>query len=111
MKVGGVENYTILAEVKGKELELLRFKHPFYDFTVPVILGAHVTLEAGTGCVHTAPGHGLDDYVVGQKYGIEVANPVGPDGCFLEDTPLFAKLNVFKANPEVIKVLEDKGAL
>lgn len=106
-----ISDYEILALCRGKDLELLRFSHPFYDFDVPAILGAHVTLDAGTGCVHTAPGHGLDDYVVGQKYGIEVFNPVGPDGCFLKDTKFFAGLNVFKANPEVIKLLSEKGAL
>ena len=65
---------------KGAELELLRFTHPFMDFDVPAILGDHVTLDAGTGAVHTAPGHGPDDYVIGQKYGLETANLVGPDG-------------------------------
>ena len=111
MQRAGFTDYEVLGVCRGKDLELKRFKHPFSDFDVPVILGAHVTLDAGTGCVHTAPGHGLDDYVVGQKYGLEVANPVGPDGCFLQDTPFFAGLNVFKANPEVIKLLEQKGAL
>ena len=74
----GVSDYTILGTVKGAELELLRFTHPFMDFDVPAILGDHVTLDAGTGAVHTAPGHGPDDYVIGQKYGLETANPVGP---------------------------------
>lgn len=113
MKACGVEegNYSIVATCKGQALENLRFKHPFYDMTVPVVLAKHVTLEAGTGCVHTAGGHGLDDYNVCVKYGIEIYNPVGPDGCFLKDTELFAGLNVFKANPEVIKVLTERGAL
>ena len=105
------ENYSIVGTCKGKDLELLKFHHPFYDICVPIILGNHVTLEAGTGCVHTAGGHGLDDYAVCMKYGIEIFNPVGPDGCFLKDTPLFANLNVFKANPEVIKVLVERNAL
>ena len=63
----GVTDYTILGTVKGAELELLRFTHPFMGFDVPAILGDHVTLDAGTGAVHTAPGHGPDDYVIGQK--------------------------------------------
>ncbi len=63
----GVTDYTILGTVKGAELELLRFTHPFMDFDVPAILGDHVTLDAGTGAVHTAPGHGPDDYVIGQN--------------------------------------------
>ena len=75
-----------------------------------MILGAHVTLEAGTGCVHTAGGHGLDDYNVSVKYGLEIYNPVGPDGCFKDDVEYFAGLNVLKANPNVIEVLKEKGA-
>lgn len=103
--------YRIVATCKGGDLEHLRFKHPFYNFTVPVVLAKHVTLDAGTGCVHTAGGHGLDDYAVCMKYGIEIFNPVGPDGCFLPETELFGGLNVFKANPEVLKVLVERGAL
>jgi isoleucyl-tRNA synthetase len=82
MKRAGIADYTILAAVKGAELELMRFKHPFLDFDVPAILGDHVTLDAGTGAVHTAGGHGPDDYI-SQKYGLEIANPVGPDGAYL----------------------------
>ena len=107
----GEDQYQVLGTCKGSALELLKFKHPFYDFTVPVVLAKHVTLDAGTGCVHTAGGHGLDDYTVSVKYGLEIFNPVGPDGCFVPETPLFGGLNVFKANPEVIKVLQERGAL
>ncbi|WP_143043308.1 class I tRNA ligase family protein, partial [Vibrio cholerae] len=71
----GVKSHQILGRAKGAELELMQFQHPFYDFSVPAILGDHVTTESGTGVVHTAPGHGQDDFVVGQKYGLEVANP------------------------------------
>ncbi len=110
-KRAGAATFSILATVRGKALELLKFRHPFLDYSVPVILGPHVTLDAGTGFVHTAPGHGTDDYNVGVKYGIEVFNPVGPDGCFVKDTPYFAGLNVFKANPEVIKLLKERGTL
>jgi isoleucyl-tRNA synthetase len=78
---------------------------------VPVVLGDHVTLDAGTGAVHTAPGHGLDDYVVGRRYGLEIENPVGGDGRFLPSTPLFAGELVFDANAHVIKVLHDNGRL
>lgn len=112
MKEFEIENYNILGEdVSGKALELQRFKHPFLDITVPAILGAHVTLEAGTGCVHTAGGHGLDDYNVSVKYGIEIYNPVGPDGCFKSDCEFFAGLNVLKANPAVLEVLKERHAL
>jgi isoleucyl-tRNA synthetase len=102
---------NVVGIVKGSQLEHLKLKHPFYDREVPVILGEHVTLEAGTGAVHTAPGHGQDDYVVGQRYGLEIDNPVGDNGCFLPNTELFADQHVFKANAQVLEVLEEKGAL
>ncbi len=86
-------------------------QHPFYDRQVPIVLGDHVTLEAGTGAVHTAPGHGMDDFVVGQRYGLPVDNPVAGNGCFVPGTPLFEGEHVFKANPHVIEVLEEHGAL
>ena len=111
MERAGFTDYEVLAEVPGSALELLKFHHPFLEREVPIILGAHVTIEDGTGCVHTAPAHGLDDYTVGQKYGLEVFNPVGPDGCFIKGTPYFEGLNVFKANPEVIKLLQERDAL
>ncbi len=111
MKECAIENYRVLGDIDVKGLELKRFKHPFLDYDVPVIFGAHVTLDAGTGAVHTAAGHGLDDYNVSMKYGLEVYNPVGPDGCFKEDVKYFAGLNVLKANPEVIRVLENEGTL
>jgi len=107
----GVTQWSILAEAKGSLLDKLDLHHPFYDRHAPVILGDHVTLDAGTGAVHTAPGHGLDDYNVGRRYGLEVENPVGGDGRFLPATPLFAGEQVFEANPHVIKVLIEKGRL
>lgn len=107
----GIEDFNILATFKGTALENLKFHHPFYKRVVPVILGEHVTLEAGTGAVHTAPGHGQDDFIVGQKYGLEIDNPVGDNGCFLANTALFAGEHVFKANPLVLNVLEENGAL
>ncbi|MGB0833808.1 MAG: isoleucine--tRNA ligase [Psychrobium sp.] len=107
----GVENYSVLGECAGSALELVRFNHPFYDFDVPVILGDHVTTDSGTGIVHTAPGHGQEDYVVGNKYNIEVANPVGANGVYLEDTPLFAGQHVFKANGAIVEVLKENNAL
>ncbi|HEY5644857.1 MAG TPA: isoleucine--tRNA ligase, partial [Pseudomonadales bacterium] len=107
----GVENYQVLAYCKGSDLEGQMLAHPFYDREVPVILGDHVTTEAGTGAVHTAPGHGQDDYVVGSRYKLPVENPVGGNGCFLPDTELFAGLHVFAANDRVLEVLKAKGAL
>ena len=111
MDRAGINQYHNLGYCKGASLELLRFTHPFYSFDVPVILGDHVTLESGTGAVHTAPGHGQEDFAVGQKYGLEVANPVGGNGVYLPDTELFAGQHVFKANASVVEVLKERGAL
>ena len=111
MKTLGVADWTLISAANGAALELLLLQHPLYERQVPVILGDHVTLDTGTGAVHTAPGHGLDDYVVGRRYGLEVDNPVGGDGRFLPSTPLFAGEQVFDANAHVIKVLHDNGRL
>jgi isoleucyl-tRNA synthetase len=111
MSLCGIEDYSVLGSCLGSELEGLKLQHPFYDRIVPVILGDHVTLEAGTGAVHTAPGHGQDDYIVGLRYGLEVDNPVGDNGCFLPNTEFFAGEHVFKANASVLAVLEEKGTL
>jgi isoleucyl-tRNA synthetase len=107
----GVARWTVIAEVKGAALENLALQHPFYTRQVPVILGDHVTLDAGTGAVHTAPGHGLEDYIVGRRYNLEIDNPVGGDGRFLPGTPLFAGEGVFDANPRIIEVLRERGRL
>ncbi|MCK5479972.1 MAG: class I tRNA ligase family protein, partial [Gammaproteobacteria bacterium] len=98
----GIEQYRVVATCKGSDLEGLQLAHPFYAREVPVILGDHVTTDAGTGAVHTAPGHGQDDYIVGTRYELEIDNPVGSNGCFLPDTELFAGQHVFKANDLVI---------
>lgn len=111
MDRAGIEHFHILGFTKGADLELSQFQHPFYDFTVPAILGDHVTTDSGTGVVHTAPGHGQEDFAVGNKYNLEVANPVGSNGVYLPDTELFAGQHVFKANDAVVEVLKEKGAL
>ncbi|KNH27934.1 isoleucine--tRNA ligase [Pantoea vagans] len=112
MKRAGVSEWQVLGECKGAALELQKFQHPFLALESLVVLGDHVTLEAGTGAVHTAPGHGPDDYVIGQKYGIETANPVGPDGGYLPGTyPTLDGVNVFKANDMIVELLKEKGAL
>ena len=107
----GITNYTLIARVQGEKLEGLLLQHPFYARQVPVILGDHVTTDAGTGAVHTAPGHGQEDFVVGLKYDLPVDNPVGGDGKFLPNTPLFAGESVHKANPHVLEVLTEQGKL
>jgi isoleucyl-tRNA synthetase len=106
-----IEDYRVIAYCKGADLEGIKLKHPFYEREVPMILGDHVTAEAGTGAVHTAPGHGQEDYVAGLRYGLPVDNPVDARGCFLPDTPLFAGLHVFAANDRIIEELEARGAL
>lgn len=112
MKRAGITSWTVEADCKGSDLELLRFNHPFMGFDVPAILGDHVTLDAGTGAVHTAPGHGPDDYVIGQKYGLETANPVGPNGCYVSGTyPSLDGVFVLKANDIILELLKEKGAL
>ncbi len=111
MQRWGMSDWEILGSAKGAALEGQMLQHPFYDRQVPIILGEHVTLDAGTGAVHTAPGHGQEDFVVGQRYGIPVDNPVAGNGVFVEGTELFAGEHVFKANDHVIEVLRERGAL
>ena len=112
MKRADITDWTILGSCHGKDLELLRFKHPFLDFDEPIVLGEHVTVDAGTGAVHTAPGHGAEDFIVGQKYGLEVANPVGGNGCYLPGTGAgLDGLFVFKANKVVVELLKERNAL
>ena len=111
LKRSGVESSQRLAEVPGEKLEGLQLTHPFYERVVPAILGGHVTLDAGTGAVHTAPGHGQEDFEVGQKYKLAVYNPVGSDGRFVTGTPLFEGERVFDANKHVIEVLRERGQL
>ena len=107
----GIDDYHVIGYCKGSAWEFQLVEHPFYDRKVPIVLGEHVTTEAGTGAVHTAPGHGQDDYIVGMKYGLAIDNPVGADGVFLPTTELFAGEHVFNANAHVLEVLESKGKL
>ncbi len=102
---------TIIGRCRGLDLDGVLLSHPFYARQVPVLMGEHVTTDAGTGAVHTAPGHGQDDFVVGQKNGLEVLNPVGSNGVFLPETEMFADQHVFKANPLIVDHLRDIGAL
>jgi len=97
--------------MKGTELEGIAFRHPLYDRDSVAVLGDYVTLEQGTGAVHTAPGHGADDFLTGVKYGLEIYAPVGPGGHFLETVQLFGGQRVFDANPKVEQALADRGRL
>jgi isoleucyl-tRNA synthetase len=101
----------VLARCKGSALNLIHLQHPFYERRVPIICGDHVTLEAGTGLVHTAPAHGLDDYFVGQKYGLPTDSPVADDGKFVAALPLVGGLFVWKANDVVVSALQESGHL
>lgn len=107
----GWTDYRILGEAEGAKLEGLKARHPFYDRVSPLILGRHVTLDAGSGCVHTAPGHGREDYEVGLQYKLDVLSPLDDAGRFLPSVEFFAGLNVFEANPRVIEKLKEVGAL
>lgn len=101
----------ILAEYKGKELEGIVCKHPLYDRDSVVILGDHVTLDAGCGCVHTAPGHGVEDFEVGMRYGLEILSPVDNKGCFTAEAGKYAGMHINEGGKEVVKDLEACGAL
>ncbi len=107
----GIKNSHILAKTTGDKLENSLLQHPFYNRQVPVVLGEHVTMDAGTGAVHTAPAHGQDDYVVGKKYQLPSQNPVGDDGCYISTTPLYAGMHVTTVNDRIIEELANQGAL
>ena len=104
-------DYRVIGTCLGAELEGLKLAHPFYEREVPVVLSDHVTLDAGTGMVHIAPGHGQDDYVVGSRYHLKVENPVDANGVFLPDTELFAGEFVLKANDRIVELLRAGGKL
>ncbi len=103
--------YEIIAKEKGSTLDGILFNHPFYNKQVPIIQGEHVTTDAGTGLVHTAPAHGLEDYFVGLKYKLDIHNPVNDSGVFISTTELFAGMTVWQANPKVIEVLQSNNRL
>jgi isoleucyl-tRNA synthetase len=106
-----VKQHRMLGQINGEALLGVRLKHPFYDRFVPVVLGDHVTVEAGTGAVHTAPAHGQEDYIIAMQYQLPLDNPVGDDGCYLPSTPLLAGLHVNKANERVLDLLVSQGTL
>jgi isoleucyl-tRNA synthetase len=107
----GFAETKVLGSCQGAALEHLKLQHPFYDRQVPIICGDHVTTDAGTGLVHTAPAHGLEDYAVGCKYDLPVDNPVGDDGKFYSKVELFAGMSIWDANKVVIETLQASGNL
>lgn len=111
MKTFGFSDFTILSEIKADELERKKCRHPLYERESLIIKGTHVTLEAGTGCVHTAPGHGREDYEVGLQYDLDAYSPVDDRGCFTSEDGLFSGQFVFQANADIIAKLQENGAL
>lgn len=107
----GWEEVEVLREFSGEKLDRMTAQHPFYDRTSLVMLGDHVTLDAGTGLVHTAPGHGEDDYIVSRKYDLPVISPVDSRGVFTDEAPGFEGVFYDKANPMITELLEEKGVL
>ncbi|WP_034411860.1 isoleucine--tRNA ligase [Candidatus Photodesmus katoptron] len=111
MKHSNIKHFYTLGIVKGESLKFFKFKHPFYNFTVPVVFGNHVTIDSGTGIVHTAPGHGQEDFIVAKNYNLEISNPVGSDGIYLPDTELLAGHHIFKSDNVILDILEKHNAL
>ena len=105
---------TTLAKTEGKNLSLIRFRHPFYDRDAPVYLGEYVTLDTGTGIVHSSPAYGIEDFVSCKAHGMtddEIINPVQGDGVFASSLPLFGGLKIWDANPKIVEVIRDHGHL
>lgn len=111
IKATGLELGEPIISCKGADLELSKAMHPFYDKEVVVVLAEYVDLETGTGCVHTAPGHGNDDYETGVRYGIEIYNPVDETGHYYSDTPLFGGMSLSEAEKKIFEILTESGKL
>ncbi|RLC27805.1 MAG: isoleucine--tRNA ligase [Deltaproteobacteria bacterium] len=111
MDTFGIRSHTVLQELKAPDLEGLEARHPLYDRPSVIVLAPYVTLEAGTGCVHTAPGHGREDYETGLAYHLDTYSPVDDSGAFTDDVEFFAGRKVFDANQAVIEKLREAGAL
>jgi isoleucyl-tRNA synthetase len=110
----GLHQLEVLGECKGRALERIEFKHPFYERRAPVFLGEYVTLDAGTGIVHSAPAYGVEDFDSCRRYGMkdeEMLTPVMGDGRFATSLPLFGGMMIWKANPAIVKTLEERGVL
>ena len=106
-----IKQVEVLGIYKGTQFEGLKFQHPFLPIQAPGILADYVTLDQGSGIVHTAPGHGADDFISGQKYGLEIYAPLDDKGVYLEGLPEYKGKDVFTANPIIVKLLGDRGAL
>ncbi|HEX9397680.1 MAG TPA: isoleucine--tRNA ligase [Burkholderiales bacterium] len=109
-----IKSWKLIGRAKGRALEHLRFRHPFYDRTAPVYLGKYVTLDTGTGIVHSSPAYGVEDFDSCRRYGMkddEILTPVQGDGKFAASLPLFGGLSIWAANPKIIALLEEKNVL
>ena len=111
IKTVGYESYEVIKEVKGTDLEGITYKHPLFNRISPVILGDHVTLDSGTGLVHTAPGHGEDDFIVGKKYGLDILCPVDSRGYMTLEAGEFAGMFYEDANKAILKRLDEENKL
>lgn len=111
MNALGIKDYSVVATYPASRLQSITCRHPFLDRDSVIVLGSHVTLDAGTGCVHTAPGHGREDYDMALEYGLDVYSPIDDDGRFMADVPFFAGQFVFDANPNVTAKLKALGNL
>src|SRR5207245_2383137 len=107
----GIKEAKVRGTFKGSGFEGMKFQHPFVPIEVPGILADYVTLDQGSGIVHTAPGHGADDFYSGQKYGLEIYAPLDDKGVYLEGLPEYKGKDVFTANPIIVKLLAERGAL
>ena len=107
----GWESYKVVSHCSGAELEGLLLSHPFYQREIKVVQGDHVTTDSGTGCVHTAPAHGPDDFIIGKKNGLDLHCPVDENGVYLPSTPLFAGQFVYKAEKGIMELLQEKQVL
>jgi isoleucyl-tRNA synthetase len=106
-----ISHWQRLGSATGAALVGLQFHHPFDSFEVPTVLGEHVTTDSGTGIVHTAPGHGPEDFIVGQRAGLEIANPVGDDGCYLPNTGALSGMSIWAADQPIVALLQQRGTL
>jgi isoleucyl-tRNA synthetase len=107
----GITTYQVSASASGQQFVHFMLKHPFEQRIVPIVLGTHVTTDSGTGCVHTAPAHGADDYEIGKAFNLPLINPVMTNGCYADNVPYFANISVVKVNPQIITLLTERGML
>jgi len=107
----GIKFVRTIFTLKGKDLERQKLQHPFYDREIPIVLADYVGLDQGTGCVHTAPGHGIEDFETGIRYGLEILNPVDDKGFFVENTPLVGGLSLDEGGKKILSILSESGRL